>query len=614
MKKENEPAYSLSSNYHYIYENMWKYDKSLIFYGLAEVIFNVILPLCTVILPSIVVGLLERKAEISEFIYTMILVFLVYGTVSAVQAFLTTRNRNQYIDIRLNYFSLILFRKCFHMDYSLLEKEKVRAELKKAGDSIYGNWQGLEGLMHRNINFLTNVLGLVAYSAVIGWINPLILIFLLALSSIQILVFRRAKLYEHKKKDEIARIKITQSYLQDQAFDLKAGKDIRLYQLDKIISRVYGSANNKLKRIKTKVRGIYYVNDIVEIVLKFLRDGCCYGYLIYLLIHGLSVSDFVLYLGIVGGLAGWITKITEEISELGRCHYMICDFRKFCDLKDTFSHTKGQMTGEEDTALDIVFDHVSFKYEGAADYVLEDVCFHMKKGDKYALVGINGAGKTTLVKLMCGFYQPTKGKILVNGIDIKELNIENYFKEIAVVFQDTTVLSLTIGENICGVTADKAAEEDLWQAIELSGLKKKIDSLPKGVHTYLNKDVEESGIQLSGGELQKLLLARALYKKAKLLLFDEPTAAMDAIAESELYEQYQKLLKGRSALFISHRLASTRYCDKILFLDKGRIAEAGSHEELMNMNGRYAMMFEVQSKYYKEERQYPRQACDTQWV
>jgi ABC-type multidrug transport system fused ATPase/permease subunit len=201
---------------------------------------------------------------------------------------------------------------------------------------------------------------------------------------------------------------------------------------------------------------------------------------------------------------------------------------------------------------------------------------------------------------MCGFYQPTTGRILINGIDMKDLNIEKYFEQIAVIFQDAFTLSFTIGENICGRFREEFDPEEVRRAIDLAGLKGKVDSLPKGMNTYLNKDMEESGIQLSGGEVQKLMLARALYKHAKLLILDEPTAALDAIAESKMYEQYQKLLQGRTSLFISHRLASTRFCSHILFLEGGRIIEEGTHDTLMKHNGKYAQMFQVQSQYYKE--------------
>lgn len=606
-KQKNKPPYSLFQNYRFVYANMWDYDKSLITYGIAEVFFNVVMPLGGVIVPSIVVGLLEDRAEIAEFIRTMILVFLVYGTLSMVQTFLRCRNRNQYIDIRLNRFSNVLFGKCLYMDYERYENEKVREEREKAENCIFTNQRGMEGFMHHNISLFTNILGLITYAAVIGFVNPVILVLLLFISVIQTLTFHRAKMYEHRKKDEISKVRVTQSYLQELAFDLKAGKDIRLYQLNNLIGRFYNLANVHMKRIKARIQGVYYANDVVGIVLKFLRDGICYGYLIYLLIHGLKVSYFVLYIGIVSGLADWIMKITEEVSEISRDHLMICDFRKFCDMEDVFRHKGGSNLEEEDTALDIVFDHVSFRYEGSEEYVLKDVSFHMGKGDKFALVGVNGAGKTTIVKLLCGFYRPGKGRILVNGVDLSELNIESYFKQIAAIFQDAYILSFTIGENICGAAGENIRREDLIKVLELSGLKSKTDSLKEGSDTYLNKDMDEGGIQLSGGELQKLVLARALYKNARLLLLDEPTAALDAIAESELYEKYNSLLQGRTSLFISHRLASTRFCSHILFLEDGGIVEEGNHEALMKQNGRYAAMFKVQSRYYKEDEEYETQ-------
>ncbi len=600
MNKSKSP-YSLFSNYRFMLSGMWNYDKSLIGYGIAEVIFGVLMPLGAVIVPSVVIGLLEDKAGIDVFIRNIIILFAIYGVIAAIQAFLTSRNRNQYIDIRMMLFSHRLFSKCMGMDYQLYENEGVREDKEKALRSTYTNQQGIEGIMHHNVKLLTNLLGMIAYAAIIGVINPVILLLLVVISLVQILVYNRAKIYEHSKKDEMSKLNVTQKYLQEQAFDLKAGKDIRMYQLNRLIDRVYDKTNRSLRNIKMKIQGAYYANDVVEVILKFVRDAVCYGYLIYLLMNGLKVSYFVLYIGIVGGLATWVMKITEEVSKISRDLLMISDFREFIDMKDKFQHKGGKEITEEDTAIDIVFDHVSYRYKGASDYVLRDVSFHMKKGDTFALVGINGAGKTTLVKLMCGFYQPTEGRILINGVDMKELNIEGYFKKIAVVFQDSNTLSFTIGENISGEETKYINKEKLNKALELSGLKSKIDKLEKGTDTYLNKDMDDSGIQLSGGELQKLMLAKALYKEARLLLLDEPTAALDAIAESELYEKYQGLLKGKTSLFISHRLASTRFCNHILFLENGRIAEEGNHDILMNQKGKYAEMFNVQSQYYKED-------------
>ncbi len=601
-KKISKLPYSILSNYRFIYSSMLKYDKSLLRYGAAEVLFNVLMPFGGVLIPSIVVGLLVRRAPITEFIITLAVIFTIYGIIVGIRFFLNQRNDMQYINIRLDKFWPDIYKKCMDMDYYLMEDEKTRADMEKASRSIYNNNVGIEGFMHYNVSLAYNLLGLILYACVISFVHPLILVLMLVISFLQLLSYQRAKSYEQSKKEEYSRIEVTQRYLQDQAFDLKTGKDVRLYQLDRLIDRVYGRANRQLKKIKAKIRGFYYINDMTGIVLRFLRDGVCYGYLIYLLIEGMEVSQFVLYLGIISGFATWFTKITEDMSEISHCHMMIGDFRYFMDIKNVFRHKEGREIKAADMALDIVFDRVSYCYEGSREEVLKDISFHMKKGERFALVGVNGAGKTTIVKLLCGFYQPAGGRILINGIDTRELNIEKYFEQIAVVFQDPFVLSFTIGENISGSIDSDSDREKLMEAVELSGLKSKTDGLAKGLGTYINKDMEEGGIQLSGGELQKLMLARALYKNAKLLILDEPTAALDAIAESELYEQYQKLLKGRTSLFISHRLASTRFCNHILYLDNGRIAEEGSHEDLMRLNGKYAAMFQVQSKYYQEER------------
>mgnify|MGYP000044211870 FL=1 len=331
-------------------------------------------------------------------------------------------------------------------------------------------------------------------------------------------------------------------------------------------------------------------------LLNFLRELVAYAYLTYLVCTGsLSVSDFIFYFGIITGFSNWIMSFVYLYSNMERC----CnDCQAFRDFVESDEEKQSKPNVDFKDVESIEFKNVCFTYPSAENSTINNMSFKVKKGENIAVVGENGAGKTTAVKLLCGLYYATKGDILVNGKSIKDFSLNSYFDLFSVVFQDYRFLPMTVAENICAsVNYDK---EKLYGAFEKAGIKDKINSLADKENTYMVKDVYKDAADFSGGEKQKLLLAKAVYKNSPILILDEPTAALDPIAENELYLKYSEITDNKISFFISHRLSSTRFCDRIFFIKDGTVAESGTHEELMKLKGNYYRMYQVQSYYYKE--------------
>lgn len=589
--------YSLGSNYRYIYSKIWGYDKKIIIFALIEIILLTIVPLMEVVLPSVVIGLLEKKVDIEIFIKYIIILFSGFGVIFALSIYFKNRNNMQYIMIRNEVFFRALVEKCMNMNYEIFELESTQKDFQKASNSVGGNSIGIEGFMHSNVEISMNILGLCIYTLIASSISPIIFIILMVISTISYFVFTKARNYELKQKERLASLNINSRYYKKIGQDISGGKDIRLYKLQSWLSYYYNKTNKEKQGIFLKQNGFYYIYDLVGVILQFLRDFISYGYLIYRLSEGMDISLFVLYLGIISGFSTWFTKISEDIGKITRASLMIEDYRLFLD-KDNSEEKIASLDFSGYNALDIVFDHVSYRYNNSDKFILQDLSFHIKDQEKLALVGVNGAGKTTIVKLICGFYKPSSGAIYVNDININDINHKEYLNYVAAILQSNFILSYSIAENVsCSVNGEV---ELIKGCIHRSGLENKVQVLPEKINTYLNKDIKGNGIRLSGGETQKLMLARALYKESKMLILDEPTAALDAISESNMYERYNELTENQTVIFISHRLCSTKFCDRIIYLEGGKIVEEGTHEKLLSLNGRYAEMFNVQSQYYKE--------------
>ena len=390
--------------------------------------------------------------------------------------------------------------------------------------------------------------------------------------------------------------------MNDRAADFAAAKDIRIYGMADWLKQLSKALFDKDVAWQKKLSGRQLLTRLADLGVILLRDGLAYGVLIAMFLRGeITVDQFVLYFAAISGFATYIGNIMTAWNEMHAASLVVSDYREFLDLPD------GDGTGEAHArehifpAPEIVFDHVSFRYDGAEKDTLHDISLTFHSGERIALVGMNGAGKTTLVKLLCGLYTPTSGEIRIDGVPVSGFCREEYYRLFSPVFQNVQTAFFSLAETVAGSTGENVDRARAESCMRRAGLGKKLDSLPRGIDTRLDKQVNKEGIELSGGEAQKLMMARAFYKNAPVLVLDEPTAALDPIAENEIYLQYRDMTEGKTSLFISHRLASTQFCDRVLFLQEGRITEEGTHRQLLEKGGEYARLYEIQSCWYRKE-------------
>ena len=374
-------------------------------------------------------------------------------------------------------------------------------------------------------------------------------------------------------------------------------KDIRIFSLQNWLNDLLDGVDNVYLDFRIRVERILLLADITDLVLTMARNGIAYAYLLNMAIHdGLTVSQFVLYFTAVSTFTTWIMGILQKATKLHKQSLDISQVREFLEYPELFLFEEGMAVPKAD-AYELKLENVSFRYPGAEQDTIHNLNLTVHPGEKLAIVGLNGAGKTTLVKLLCGLFDPTEGRVLLNGMDIRGFNRREYYGLFSAVFQEFSILDVTVVENITQTT-EEFDEKKLWDCIEKAGLTDTIKELPNGLDTHVGREVYLDGVLFSGGQTQRLMLARALYKDGPILMLDEPTAALDPIAENDIYMKYNDMTAGKTSMFISHRLASTRFCDRIIFVADGHIAEEGTHESLLALGGEYAKLFEVQSRYY----------------
>lgn len=596
---DNKKKYGILSNLHFYCKESFHFRKIGFMLSLFLVPARIMKSLASIYIPKLVIDSIETFQSEYTFLVNIIIVTAIIAIASVVELLTKNtmeHNMNSFVLIRLN---KLWIEKVSTMDYEVFTSELGKQSASKARMALEGTTRwGIGTYIPRLLELLTSFIGFILYGVMLVSVHPLVLVALLIAYAINMAVTLHAEKKKQMLKDDVAKANRKMNYFAYNTRGLSIAKDIRVYSMREWINQMATMARLDKKNVDSKVHNYQVFVLIINGIVVLLRDGIVYSILIWLALKGdITIGNFALYAAAVNGLGDWLAQITTGVGAFREADNDVTDFRKFLSLPD------GKMDAKEKLELvaapSIELEHVSFSYDGD-NTVLDNVSLKVKPGEKIAVVGSNGAGKTTLIKLICGLLHPTSGQILINGVPVSCVAQEDCSKVIAAVFQDSALLPVSIKRNI--VMNDEKVEEDrIERVVALVGLDEKIASLEKGIETPLVKHITENGTEFSGGEVQKLLLARAIYKDSPILILDEPTAAMDPIAEQNVYLKYNELSENKTAFFISHRLSSTRFCDRIILIDGGGIREVGTHDELMDKGGMYHDMYMIQSKYYQKE-------------
>ncbi len=514
---------------------------------------------------------------------------------------LSVNRLNRYQERLNNYFTQKTSEHAMALDFQLTEDKKVLDQLEKANTGMSWYSGGVFGMSEQVFSFIGNILKIAGLVTVIVLRAPWLLAAIFLYVLICTWLTQLSNKVEVKAFERLSKVNRMFGYYGWETSDFRYGKDIRLYDASGMLLEKWdGLAEESFDswRWQADTTRKY---QLVQSCLTVLTTGFTYGYSALMTIGGVfSLGIFSQMVASAGSLQGTLLSLARNITELLKRTNYAYEFVVFMNYPEALPKGSKPVSAGGHR---IEFRNVSFAYPGTDKKVLDGVSLTVEDGERLSIVGLNGAGKTTLIKLLCRLYDPTDGQILLDGTDIREYDYGQYMEQFAPVFQDFRLFGFTAGENVCLKDRNDINEEDRRRVsglLKQAGLEAMAEKMESGEDTKLFKYMDDDGIEPSGGEQQKLALARALYKDAPVIILDEPTAALDPVAEYEIYRQFNSLIRDKTAFYISHRLSSCRFCDHIAVFSEGRVAEYGTHEELAGIpGGIYAAMFEAQAQYYR---------------
>lgn len=597
-KKEGERA-EIWKNLLFWLKRLWKKSPLFVCLYLAEIPVWVGIYLLDAYLPSV---LTEQVLAGSSAGAAAGRILLLGGSLAALYVFQdwlqkTEKVKNNRIS-RANAEELI--GRAMNAEYKKIETPGFQNEFMKIQQLHLGAGTYSDRFLRVFVNVATAVISLLLFLGMLSGLSPWILVIIAAGAVISHLVGLRGNRWESEHRHTWWELDLKMEYLGQKLSSYEAAKDVHLYNMAPWLKKRYDRELKQRLHYTVKMQANYYLIGVTYGLTSVIGQTVSWLYLIFCAAEGrIDAAQFVLYTGILLRFTGEVHTLIYSIRALHEQALYVDEQKKLEALLEPEEESGKKTLVLEKGHLPVIeFRNVTFAYEGSETPVLRNLNLTISPGENLALVGLNGAGKTTFIKLLCGFYDPTGGEILVDGTDRRTYTRQSWFACFSGVFQETGFFPMSVGENIA--PEEKRDEERLKECLRLAGMEKKLENLPEGLDTLFGVGILDGAADFSGGELQKLMLARSLYKRSLFLVLDEPTAALDPIAENEMYERYHELSAGKTTLFISHRLASTRFCDRILLLENGQIAEEGTHGELLERKGKYAQMYRMQSKYYEQ--------------
>ena len=604
-KKERppKPKYNMWQNSAYMIRLAWSVkEKKVIFIGLAMALLTVALSLIELYVVPVILSIIETHAPIGEIIIIIAAFTAGLMAVTAAKSYFDINNLYGKISVRTEIINMIND-KGATTSYPNLFDDNFNKLLSKSIECTNDNEQATEAIWKTLTELTANMIGFIIYLCLFTFVQPLLIVLVIVTTVISYFVGNRLNEYGYRHREEEAEYERHMEYVITKASDFTAAKDIRIFGLRPWLSELYNKGMAAFTAFHNRAEGVYIWARICDLVLTFLRNGAAYALLIYMVIQNeITVAEFLLYFTAISTFTQWVMGILQASLKLHTQSLDISRVREFLDYPEPFRFSGGAALPDR-RPYELRLEDVSFRYDGAETDTLRHLNLSIRPGEKLAIVGLNGAGKTTLVKLLCGLLDPTEGRVLLNGVDVRQFNRQEYYGLFSAVFQEFSILNVTIAENIAQNT-ENIDDARVNACLDQAGLTQAVAQLPQGTKTHVGREVFLDGVLFSGGQTQRLMLARALYKDSPILILDEPTAALDPLAENDIYLKYNDMTAGKTSLFISHRLASTRFCDRIILLADGGIAEEGTHESLLAAGGAYASLFAVQSRYYQEGREF----------